>query len=1036
MASPRDVARENWENAQKVRSEILAKLSNLKKERNNFNYTTRFEEVDGIMAEYGLLSHASCLIFHDFEYAAMKKVEHSLWQVHTSVSGEYRKTLSRLVTQSQVVQKRKLDKLYRAFLKTSEQFYSVYIQQLSARFSIPELRLIAFGPEKQSAGEANADIAAPAPLRALILASCQTTLVHMGDLARYRCQMSDKVSKSTFDKALDYYTLAHALDPEDGSAHHQSGVLCQLLGQHFDIVYHFHRAIAVSKPHQLALGNLEIEFKNPETSSQTRKGPSKDPSEAMVTWFVRLQAFFFHGKQFSQHTELEEEVLHRVEIALKSDGEDTLLLKMILTNMAAYSIATQKVKSSWTMEGSQSCQYLLRFNVRMILTLVRALDKALRDKIVPMPDQIETPSDGDSSISFAPSVLKLLPLFRLHLAWVYITRNDIVQYQEYLEPHINELYRLLASVLTYLNLYTDSTIDTVSSQYLLSEDSEALGLQPLSDRKLPLFFYMEDKKGTNPPKRNKILKPQQKIYGRQFKQGTETVWRIRDIICSGVFLAGSAKFPLALTLQNYSGRETEMWTFTDEATPSISVDEAVLSRLLKKLGFSDFKRDTKNTPEKENLDVSPAEILNGRVPATKEKKKENTFKSAVAPAQDLPVKQPSLAQQDSFFDSEMINMVDKLLDPQENERPQSSEAQAEPSYGMHSTTANEIFGRLATSPAQPSPVSKTIPSLPWGYFYTPTPHRSNSQEQNMLSDNFHIPRTAEAQFKDVNSSPYLNTLNTPFDQTRTTPLPPPPNSGYVQDRTSQSASSSTTVSKNRGMNSLEDSRSAVLDSLASALRAQHGMARNDSTGTSHSNHMSMSPTWGQQTTNGGDLAYPSAAHSGQASESTRRDNNSRPGINQRTSVWPAELGRSGTTQAAFYGNNSHLPSTMSSTSNGFDVKHLWAQDSSVYQQQPSRSPWQYEPSSAASSLAFSNTSSLLAGTPRAVPAPANTVACNGNYYNASTPFGRLGSGVNNRDDPTHFRNQLKAVTGSSEMPYDQQILQGALMDDNYKPRGK
>jgi tetratricopeptide (TPR) repeat protein len=295
------------------------------------------------------------VIFHDFEYAVAKKVENSLWQCHIYLNAEYRKTLGRLNTQNQIVQRRKLDKLYRGFLKTAESFYVVYIQNLYKRFSIPELQQFALGAQPQPTETSAEDVSPATPLRALVLKSCQMTLIRLGDLARYRCQLSDKVSKPNFDKALDYYSLANNLDPEDGSAHHQSAVLHQILDQHFEIVYHFHRAISVAKPHELAFNNLEREFKSPEGSVQARKGPVKDHLEAMATWFVRLHAFFFHGKLFSQQSELEEEVLHRVEMALKNEGSNILLLKMILINMAAYDISTEKVKCKLRVNFNGSC---------------------------------------------------------------------------------------------------------------------------------------------------------------------------------------------------------------------------------------------------------------------------------------------------------------------------------------------------------------------------------------------------------------------------------------------------------------------------------------------------------------------------------------------------------------------------------------------------------------------------------------------------------------------------------------------------------
>ncbi|KAI1274790.1 hypothetical protein F5Y07DRAFT_206346 [Xylaria sp. FL0933] len=1049
MANQRDIARANWGNAQKIRSDILGKLSGLTKERGTANFTSRFEEAEQTMAEFRLA--CMTVIFHDFEYAVAKKVEQSLWNCHTFLNGEYRKALSRLNTQSQVVQRRKLDKLYRGFLKTSEQFYFVYIQQLYNRFSIPELRQIARKAKTQSAEQEAENASPPAPLRALVLKSCQMTLVRLGDLVRYRCQLSaDKFSKATFDTASDYYGLANSLDPDDGAAHHQLAVLNQIPGQHFDIVYHFHRAIVVSKPHELALKNLEREFKSPESSYQAKKGPAKDQSQAMVSWFVRLHAFYFHGKQFSQQGELEEEVLHRVELAFKNEGSDnSLLLKMILINMAAYDISTEKVNSSWTMEGSQSCQFLLRFNIRTMLILLRVLHKALGDDTLTTTSGSK-PGDGESCITFASRLARLLPLFRLYIAWSYVTRADLVQYQEYLEPHIKDLYKLLADILTSLSMYIDPTIETVSSKYLLSEDIEAQGLRPLCDKKLPLFLHVEEQKGSTPPKRVKVRKPQQNLFGRQFTAETEAVWRIRDIICCGVLLAGSAKFPITLTAKSDQGHDIETWEFVEGTTTSLSSNEANLSRLLSKLRFRDIKGGLENAVEQQTSKPQSQSSKDDPTPNLEKPLKttisqsENTSNQGKGKGKDLDRPSMNYLDADLSEDSEMINMVNKLLDPVDDARPHSSlaQAQADPSYGMHSSTANEIFGNLEASPVQPSPMSKALPSLPWDYFYKPTPHRSSSQEQNQLSPNGHnVPRSATGQFDGLTSSSYLDGLSAPY-QPLNPGLSPQLNVGYARDSPNLNRSTPSLQQRDYGLDTLENSRSAVLDSLRSALLAQHGLASGSpSPGINPEAPTSGTPVWGQESgmsersfaRTGASFPSPGFGQHNTSSYLDPSANNQANAAMPRNPLAPLDQGTPEPRQAMTATNSGRFPATLESTNNELGTQDIWGQRS--YRQQ--RSPWQYEPQTATSSLAFSHPSSLINGTPGPVAAaPANSVACNGHYYNATTPFGRLGDSINNRVDPSHFRNQLRATIGTSELSYDQQILQAAMMDNDRKPRYK
>ncbi|KAI0393677.1 hypothetical protein F5Y17DRAFT_466756 [Xylariaceae sp. FL0594] len=1029
MATSRQEAKQSWVQAQRIRSEIEESVSSLKKERSTTQYTTRFQDAEATIAEFRL----ACLqvIINDFEYAVRKKVETCLWQCHTFLNGEYRRALGRLNTPKQAVQKRKLDKLYRAFLKTSEKFYVVYIQQLHHRFSIPELQQLAYGVEIQPDEEDRKDALPAAPLRGLALKSCQTTLVRLGDLARYQCQASDKVSKAIFDRAVGYYDMANVLNPDDGSAHHQLAILHQALDQHFDIVYHFCRAISISVPHPLALQNLKQEFKHPEGASQAKHRAAKDHSEAMAAWFVRLHAYYFHGKQFSAQVELEDEVLHRVELALKAEGSETVLLKMTLINMAAYDISTERVKASWTMEGSQSCQFLLRFNVRMVLALLRVLQHTLNDE--PSAPLSPGTSEGESCIKFGPGLQRLLPLIRLYVAWIYVVRADLVQYQEYLEPQIQEVYGLLADALTSLNLFIDPTVQTISSKYLLPEDTEAQGLRPLSDQKLPLFLNVEEQQRSTPMRRTKVRKPQQKVFGQKFQPETEAVWRIRDIVRCGALLSGSPNFPLNLVVRKHEGRNVEAWKYVEGAAPAMPPNDATLSHLLRKLGSEEPNEEPEHMDKEETTaPQQKAEPINEHVPMPMNGRTEDA-----PPAQELPRKENYSAKQrpavyqssDPSEDTEMVNMVNRLLDPPEDERPHSGEALAESSYGMHSTTANEVFGGLDVSPAQPSPVSRAIPNLPWDYFYKPAQHRSASRENNHLSSNGQsIPRSAAA------SSPYLGELSASFERALPHGLSPRLNAGHLDRFPLVHSSSPSLGLRDFQMDALEGSRHAVLDSLNSALLAQHGLSRDSaSPANGRFNDSHVSHIWGDQNTT-------STSVGAQAPTSTRS-----PGAryNAFGTYGESPVGlRDGATTSAGLANFGHtvinpgLGHTGPSGGNSLGGQGIWSSGASATHQHRA-SPWPHETPAPASSIGFSHPSSLYAGTPSAVrTGPANAVACNGNYYNATTPFSRLGEGVNNREDPTHFRNKLKAVTGTSELSYDGQIMHAAFMDNNYKPRPK
>ncbi|KAI0834915.1 hypothetical protein F5Y06DRAFT_300103 [Hypoxylon sp. FL0890] len=1035
MEGAKEKARASWADAQNIRSNIMGKVSS----RDATKITSRFEEAEQTFAEFRL----ACMnvINYDLEYAVSKKVEFHLWHAHTYLNSEYRKVMSRLLQQNQVVVRRKLEKQYRAFLKTSQSFYVVYIQRLSGRFFIPELHHVAHGTDIESTEIPAPDSTPPSNVRAIILKSCRDTLIHLGDLVRYRCQISEKLLNSNFDKALEYYGLADTIDPDDGSAHHQMAVLYQLQDRHLDIVYHFHRSISIAKPHEYGITNLERKFKALEKASAAKKGSISDKTETMITWFLRLHSYFFQGEPFSQQSELEEEVLHRLEISMRSDADEAILRKMIFINIAAYDVALEKVKSSWTYQGSQSAQFLLRFNIRTVLILLRVLKAGLLDEsaTAPAPEGAgEDEKDAESPICFSQTLMKLFPLFRVYISWIYVCRADANNYREYLEPYISDVYRLLADTLTLLNATIDQAVATTPSKYLLPEDLEALGLRPLSDRNLPLFVYAEELPDVNPPKKHKVRKPRQRVFGRKYQPWTEAIWRMRDIVYCGVLLAGSSSYPLTMAVTNLEGRDIECWNVEVEPSQRVSIDEASMARMLNKLRLGDMKANAEDSAPKV-ADNTAAKICGEDETDPTPQRDLNKGKSVEERESS------SLLDTDLSGDSEMVNMVNKLLDPTDDSRPQSSQTQGETSYGMNTATANEVFGQFTTNSTQRSPVSKTIPSLPWGYFYEPTPQRSGSQTNNQLtSDGDYIPRSANGQLNHFNSSPYMGALGV--------------SASAQAHRNAREAIAHDPAGLSRGpsafgnhqnkgsRDSLEMSRNAVLDSLTSALYAQHGLTPNNAQPSdSYTGRMSANPFIGQSKLTPGMSGAPFSAEASSPYLGTlgthlgpsymeRSASQRSAASNLQSPLGSAGFGQTIDQHGGYQDARSHSQNVSSPVGNeaGFPPRSQGLANNRVAPGPPQQySPWPQEPVRSGSSFAFSHPSSLIGGTPAAPAAPTNMIFSNGNYYNASNPFGRLGPG-NNRDDPTRYRNQIKNYLGEEDITYDydKNALYSALLDDN------
>ncbi|KAI0383144.1 hypothetical protein F5Y04DRAFT_40344 [Hypomontagnella monticulosa] len=1060
MEDPRDIVRSNWSNAQKIRSDIMAKITSLKKERGTTNITSLFEEVEQTMAEFRL----ACMnvLAFDFEYAASKNVELSLWQVHTFLNGEYRKVMGRLLAQNQVVVRRKLEKQYRGFLRIAQSFYRVYIQQLSSRFYIPELHQVAHGTDIAPEKIPPPDSTPPPQLRPMILKSCQITLVRLGDLVRYRCQMAEKVSNSStnFDKALEYYGLANTIDPDDGSAHHQLAVLYQLQNRHLDIVYHFYRSVCTTKPHELGVTNLEREFRGLEGSSTARKGPIKDPSETMVTWFLRLHAYFFQGEPFSQQAELEEEVLHRIEMAMKSGNDEAILRRMTFINIAAYDVAMEKVKAHWTLQGSQSAQFLLRFNIRTVLIILRVLKAALLDESATsqapeIESGIHAGDDTESPLCFSPLLMRIFPLFRIYISWIYVSRADANAYREFLEPYISEVYRLLSDTLTLLNAVNDQAITTITSKYLLPEDTEALGLKPFSDQRLPLFLHaaIGDVAGEEQSKHRKTRKPRQRAFGRLYNPHTETIWRIRDIVFCGILLAGSSSYPLAMGLKSHEGRTIECWDFTNEVSRLASVDEATMSRMLNKLKLGNVETTpvdlVHNKSDLQTSSEEPSKAVARRQSIIDHDESIKTIDKSIDKGKSVQERPPSsFLDTDLSGDTEMVNMVNKLLDPADDSRPQSSQTQGDTSYGMNTSLANEIFGRLATDCAQPSTVTKTIPSLPWDYFYDPTLSRPTSQGKNQSAlGGDYVPRSPHGQLGGFEGSSYLTNLSTRTHQAQLQHDPkeayraivhnsPGPSQGTPTFKSHQSRAS-------RGSKDIP--RSAIVDSSLYAQQTLPGSMQSPDLFTSRvgptpfldpqrsTSRTSGSPYSPQDTSP--HLGQPRSAFSPNYMERSVSQLGATPNLHSPSRI--AGLSNSSEQYGGLQGSRNHFQDASSPIGNETGLLPVRNQGQRLESLAPgqSRHPissWPLEPLRTGSDFSFSHPSSVYVSTQTVAPGPPTTTAINGNRYNPSPSYGRPGSGYN-----TNY-NRMKTLLDPKGDSYerDREAFESALLDDTPKQRPK
>ncbi|KAI9646713.1 hypothetical protein NHQ30_004710 [Ciborinia camelliae] len=678
-----------WDVAQKIERELQSQLN---------KDSPTFEDIEHLLTQLRIACEA--VIFSDFEYAIKERVQHRLWDSHSLINTRYRKFVAHYRSADQkrrAVERRKLEKHYVDFLKTSQYFYKGYIQRVASHFGpLPALQRIA---NRLSLSPLSVDkpIKANKTLEHVLKLSCHFTLLRLGDLSRYRNDLRTK--DRSWDPALGYYYLAEALYPDSGNAHNQMAVIALADGSHLDALYHLLRAVAVEEPHTLARGNLAIEYKKISTTwekeRQSRRRPAPVDS-ALVIWFVRLQARFYKGVEFSAQGELENEVLGQLFSALKDQSFEESLNKLVLINMAANYLATQRLteaESGVTDDLKKSFYFLLGFNLQVFCVLLQALISELSDaaEAENLESLTVTDASGDSFEKLSPVAIRVLPAIRQYFAWIISQRLLLVGLADGVDlestgplvGHIQRMWKTAADALTALvSFFPVASLPYLT--YLLPEDEQTVGFKPLRDPPHGLEEYSLYNKD------NGSLKA--RISDGIIRQpDSENYARIRDILRAGMALHFEKQCPIIMT------DDSRFIYDTESAMSPISVDSAMPSQ-----------------PSRPTYAVQ-------------------NYKN---------ISNDNVATSDSIgiMDTEMNRMVDDLLEP-----PTFAPSD-DTSYGMNSSIANAVFAPIGSERTRLSASThitptKTFPTLPgiWGSPFTPKPNELRPISPEKLSSSGGFP---------------------------------------------------------------------------------------------------------------------------------------------------------------------------------------------------------------------------------------------------------------------------------------------------------
>ncbi|KAH0564783.1 hypothetical protein GP486_001828 [Trichoglossum hirsutum] len=542
MATPAEQA---WKFAQRAESELHAKLA---------EKDPLFKDIDYLIAQYR--SACENAIFLDFELATTKNIEGRLWDAHGKINNRYRRLLKSFQIREgegkkKPVEKRKMVKHYLEFIKSSTRHYRGYIQRLSSHFGgIPEVEEIAHR-FKLDGLSADDPIQASPHLRRLVLLSCHQVLVHLGDLSRYRETELAATGNRNWGPATGYYDLATAIYPASGASHNQLAVIALSDGSHLRATYHLYRALSVDDAHPAAKGNLEIEFKkiltawnkgNLKTNGTVQGGSAMTD---LVGLFARLHAQCYKGLDFAEHEELENETLSQLALDLKERSvSESTLHKFVIINIAAQHFAGTKFQAFF---------YFLRLNVKTIFTLLQVLQPELEWLVIDDNSIGDDPQQYNGSEKVTAVTRRILPSLRNYSSWIVANSALLVAQvgDTSLNVQIKELWKIYANSLTLLAA-TFPAEDLPSVEYLLEEDEDTIGFNPLDVERVKRRYFKEDGR----------RKPRWHDHGvDRYHPNMETLARIRDLLTDGLELALDETAPIALI-------DGGTFTYQEEGLPS------------------------------------------------------------------------------------------------------------------------------------------------------------------------------------------------------------------------------------------------------------------------------------------------------------------------------------------------------------------------------------------------------------------------------------------------------------------------------------
>jgi hypothetical protein len=643
-------------------------------------------------------------------------------------------------------------------------------------------------------------------------------------------------------------------------------------------------------------------------------------------------------------------------------------------------------------------------NVRWIVTLSRLLQSELQEfskAAAPAKDTGDT-KDGESpkgTEKFSPFTENLLPLMRIYMAWLYIYRADIVKYQEHLGGHVFDMYRILAQALTTITKEFNGQ-QMVASPYLLPEDVMALGMKPFNDPDMASVCRLHLAFGKD------AFKPHWEDTGLPRNEpDVEMRARVYDLMNCGFSLALDDTFPLAAN-PPAEGSDGIIISYVEGGKPAQSAQqEPVRSQPIPSDSQIDqLEGQLRNLRPASRTGLTGLDGVQTVGNLGREHTRVPSGSAAIEGSPEPPTHDigPLDTESDLNIDAKMHNMVDDLLDDDGSDlmgaRPGRGPPQPKTSsYGMHSSTAEQVFGGLQT-PGHNSGVGFGKAN-PWGSFVTPPQTGPGHGEPAGLQyEAAHFNTGSPSQTQRASSTSSLQPTVPEFTpgpgiQRGSDPfaLFPPSNTQAPGSQFGQT---------NFGISGRPSS------GFGGALQGSRGGFGHTRQRLGGSTGSSGASSFFSPKDNAGAYEIASGGHViGQINNIRAKTVSSPLGFSMGSNPFSTDFSQ---TASGLPPVNSPFGLPTGQINGAFAQGDMYS-----YNQQ-------------------------LAGSFPAYTQPNDlTTVCNGNVYNATTAYGRGVMAA--KDDPSHFRNAVKkthmATAAAEADAFDRAILESALADDRPKPKG-